>query len=89
MAGRQFTGLGSDRERGKVAASFGGFKYLTAEGKPVNVPWLIGDLTDDGVLGDPTQASAAVGQVEVEKLVYTVCEVLREIVAFEYGGQPS
>jgi creatinine amidohydrolase len=89
MAGRQFAGLGSDRERGKVAASFRGFKYLTPDGKPVNVQWLTGDLTGDGVLGDPTQASAAVGQVEFEKLVHTVCEVLREIVAFEYGGQPS
>ncbi len=89
MAGRHFAGLGSGRERGKIAASFGGFKYLTPEGKPVNVPWVIGDLTDDGVVGDPTHASAAGGQLEFEKLVSTVCEVLREAAAFQYRGYPS
>jgi creatinine amidohydrolase len=86
MTGRRFAGLGSDRERGRVAASFGGFEYLTPEGKPVSVPWLTGDYAEDGVVGDPTQASAAVGQLEFEKLVNTVCEVLREIAAFEYRG---
>jgi creatinine amidohydrolase len=89
MAGRQFAGLGSDRERGKIAASFGRFKYLAPEGRPVNVPWLTGDYTDDGVVGDPTQASAAVGQLEYDKLVHTVCDVLREVAAFDYRGAPS
>jgi creatinine amidohydrolase len=84
MEGRQFSGLGSDRDRGKIAASFGGFKYLLPEGKPVNVPWLTPDYTDDGVIGDPTQASAAVGQLDLDKLVNTVCEVLREVAVFDY-----
>ena len=84
MEGRHFAGLGSNRERGRVAASFSGFKYLTPEGKPVNVPWVTGDYTSDGVVGDPTQASAVVGQLEFDKLVSTVCEVLREVAAFEY-----
>jgi len=89
MRGRQFKGLGSDRRRGNVSASFGGFKYLQPEGKPVNVPWLTGDYTDDGVIGDTSQASAAVGQVEFDRLVGTVCEVLREVAAFEYRQQIS
>ena len=89
MEGRHFVGLGSDRERGRVAASFDGFKYLTPEGKPVSVSWLTKDYTDDGVVGDPTQAGAAFGQLAFEKLVKTVCEVLREVAAFEFRGQPS
>lgn len=89
VAARHIAGLGSDRKRGKVAASFGGFRYLTPEGKPVSVPWLTNDYSDDGVIGDPGQASAAVGQVELDKLVKTVCEVLREVAAFEYRSTPS
>jgi creatinine amidohydrolase len=84
VAGRRFGGLGSDRERGKIAASFRGFHYLTPEGKPVNVPWVTGDFTDDGVMGDPTEASAEVGQREFDRLVNIVCDVLREAAAFEY-----
>ena len=84
MEGRQFFGLGSDRERGKVAASFGGFKRLQPDGRALIVPWLAGDYTEDGVIGDPTQASAAVGQLEFDKLVNTVCEVLCEVAAFEH-----
>jgi creatinine amidohydrolase len=86
MAGREFAGLGSDRARGKVAGSFAGFKYLTPEGRPVNVPWLTGDYTSDGVVGDPTASNAAYGQLEFDKLVSTVCEILREVAAFEYRG---
>jgi creatinine amidohydrolase len=89
MVGRRFAGLGSDRQRGKIAASFDGFKYLTPEGKPVNVPWLTGDYTDDGVIGDPGQATAAVGQLELDKLVKTVCEVLHEVAVFEYCAPRS
>lgn len=89
VAGRDLTGLGSDRSRGRIAASFRGFRYLTPEGTPVNVPWVTEDLTDDGVMGDPTHASTDVGRRELDRLVATVCDVLREVAAFEYRESPD
>jgi creatinine amidohydrolase len=84
MEGREFGGLGSDRERGRVAASFADFDYLRPEGGPVTTAWLTTDYTEDGVIGDPTAANAADGRRYVQILVDTVCAMLREIAAFEY-----
>ena len=89
MEGRSFARLGSDRARGRIAASFERFKFLRPEGGAINVPWLTTDYTDDGVIGDPTQARAAVGQLELDKLVNTVCELLREVAVFEYQNPPG
>ncbi len=84
LAGRRLQGLGSDRARGRIAASFAGFKYLRPEGTPVNVAWLTGDYSEDGVIGDPSIASAKAGHCEFEKLVDQVGEILAEVARFEY-----
>lgn len=84
MEGREFGGLGSDRERGRVAASFADFEYLRPEGGAVTTAWLTTDYTADGVIGDPTGANPADGQHYVNVLVDTVCAMLSEIAAFEY-----
>lgn len=89
LVGRERLGLGSDRSRGKIAASFQGFRYLTPDGKPVSVPWVTGDYTDDGVMGDPTNAGAESGQQELDRLVETVCGILCEVAAFEYHETSS
>ncbi len=90
LVGERFGGgLGSDRERGKIAASFDGFCYLTPDGKSASVPWLTGDYTDDGVMGDPGQARAEAGRREYDRLVGIVCAVLRECAAFEYRPSAS
>lgn len=86
MEERDYQELGSDMTRGKTAASFSSsdFQYLLPEGGPVSVGWVTTDLTEDGVIGDPSAASAADGQAELDAQVDLVCEILREVAAFEY-----
>lgn len=84
LEGRDWRDLGSDLTRGRLAASFSNCKHLLPEGGPVRIGWLTTDLTEDGVVGDPTKANADEGEQEVERQVMLVCEMLREIAAFEY-----
>ena len=86
LEGRNWKGYGSDLKRGKVAASFNGFKYLHPQCNPVTVGWITPDLTSDGVIGDPTNASIDKGERGLQAQVKLVCEVLQEINVFEYKG---
>ncbi len=57
-----------------------GYKYLKLTGsKGIEFSWLIDDVSDSGVIGDPTKASVELGQEVLESLVEKICEVLREI----------
>jgi creatinine amidohydrolase/Fe(II)-dependent formamide hydrolase-like protein len=57
-----------------------GYKYLKLAGsKGIEFSWLIDDVSDSGVIGDPTKASVELGQEVLESLVEKICEVLREI----------
>ncbi len=84
VAGRNMRGLGSNLARGKVKASFDGFKFLRPGGRPVAVAWAATDYTDDGVIGDPTAADSSEGQRNLEAEVDLLCQVLHEIARFEY-----
>jgi creatinine amidohydrolase len=84
MEGRNWKGYGSDLKRGKLAASFTGFKFLRPQCNPVTVGWVTKDFTDDGVIGDPSNANAKNGEKGLQAQVQLVCEVLHEIDAFEY-----
>ncbi|MGD0751435.1 MAG: creatininase family protein [Anaerolineales bacterium] len=84
MERRNWKGYGSDLKRGKVAATFEGFKYLRPQGNPVTVGWVTTDFTTDGVIGDPSNADAQKGKRGLQAQVQLVCDVLREIDAFEY-----
>lgn len=84
MEDRQWAGLGSDTTKGRVAESFAGFRYIRPDGRPVAVAWLTPDYTHDGVVGDPTQANPADGQLGLDRVVSTVCDILREIARFDY-----
>ncbi len=84
LEGRDWKGLGSDKKRGRVAASFSGFKYITPEGRPVGAGWLTTDLTEDGVVGEPELASAEEGRNELDALINGVAEALRETARFEF-----
>lgn len=46
--------------------------------------WVTTDFTHDGVIGDPTHADVEKGVRGLQAQVQLVCEVLREIDAFEY-----
>lgn len=47
--------------------------------------WLSNDFFDDGVIGDPTTATAADGERLFEGSVSAMCEALAEIAAFDFG----
>jgi creatinine amidohydrolase/Fe(II)-dependent formamide hydrolase-like protein len=84
VRGRDHQGLGMDMEKGKPAASFGGFRYLRPEGIPVTTAWVTTDYTTDGVIGDPSGANAAEGQKSLGTLIELVSDMLREVAQFEY-----
>jgi creatinine amidohydrolase len=57
-----------------------GYHYLKLGGtRGVQSSWLIDDISNSGVIGDPTKASSKIGQAILESLVGKICEVLREI----------
>jgi len=57
-----------------------GYKYLKLAGsKGIEFSWLIDDVSDSGVIGDPTKATTELGKEVLESLVEKICEVLREI----------
>jgi creatinine amidohydrolase len=84
LEGKNWKDYGSDLKRGKIAATFEGFKYLRPQGYPVTVGWVTNDFTDDGVVGDPSNANAEKGEQDLQAQAQLVCECLREIAAFEY-----
>ncbi len=79
-----FNGIGSDFAHGKMAKLFANYKYLIPEGGPINMGWVISDLTDDGVVGDPHGANAEDGNSFMEFISKILCELLREISRFDF-----
>jgi creatinine amidohydrolase len=53
-------------------------------GGGVSFGWLSNDFSDDGVIGDPTVASAERGAELFESAVDTFCDALAEIAAFRF-----
>jgi creatinine amidohydrolase len=53
-------------------------------GGSVPFGWLSDDFSDDGVIGDPTVASAERGAELFDAAVDTFCDVLAEIAAFRF-----
>lgn len=54
-------------------------------GGTVSFGWLSNDFGADGVIGDPTGASAEIGRSMFEASVATLCDVVREVSRFEFG----
>lgn len=84
MQGRKLDNIGSDMQRGKTAAAFSQFEYLVPEGGPVTIGWMMDDLTADGVVGNPATANAEDGEHRVAAQAALICELLKEIAAFEF-----
>lgn len=53
-------------------------------GGTVSFGWLSNDFSDDGVIGDPTVASAERGAALFDAAVGTFCDALAEIAAFRF-----
>lgn len=54
-------------------------------GGSVSFGWLSNDFGPDGVIGDPTGANAADGQVMFDAAVANLCEAVREVARFDFG----
>jgi creatinine amidohydrolase len=59
-------------------------KYVRFGGR-VSFGWLSNDFYPDGYIGDPTSATAELGQRLFEGSVQAFCEALREVSEFNYG----
>lgn len=59
-------------------------RYVRFGGR-VSFGWLSNDFFPDGIIGDPTRATAERGRVLFEGAVQAFGEALREISAFNYG----
>jgi creatinine amidohydrolase len=76
-------GKGSDFGHGKMATLFSGYKHLIPEGGKVLMGWVTSDLTDDGVVGDPTGANESEGLQYLDTIVSQISQILPEIASFD------
>jgi creatinine amidohydrolase len=79
-----YQGIGSDLERGGLADSFKGRRYMLPEGGAVYVAWETRDLAPDGVVGDPSKADPVKGGRDLGFMVDRVEAILREVATFEF-----
>ena len=61
------------------------FRHIGFNGRPVSFGWLSNDFGTPGVVGDPTQATPAYGEVLWEASVHQAVESLLEIARFEHN----
>ncbi|MFM9226667.1 MAG: creatininase family protein, partial [Actinomycetota bacterium] len=54
-------------------------------GGAVSFGWLSNDFCPEGVIGDPTTASAELGASMFESAVGSMCDAVREISRFDFG----
>jgi creatinine amidohydrolase/Fe(II)-dependent formamide hydrolase-like protein len=66
----------------RVRKLYGDLEYLTLEGA-LPTAWLTRDLSENGVIGDPTNASAERGERAVAHLAQGLSRVFAEICEFE------
>jgi creatinine amidohydrolase len=66
----------------RVRKLYGDLEYLTLEGA-LPTAWLTKDLSENGVIGDPTNASAERGERAVTHLADALSRVFAEICEFE------
>ena len=73
-------GLAERRVPEKIALN----QYVRFGGR-VSFGWLSNDFFPDGYIGDPTAATAELGQQLFDGSVRGFCEALREISTFDFG----
>jgi len=60
----------------------GDFAYLTLEGK-IRFAWVMSDISETGVAGDATLASADKGAIILDRIADALAKALQEISTFE------
>jgi creatinine amidohydrolase/Fe(II)-dependent formamide hydrolase-like protein len=71
-----------------TAAEFAKYKHLTLEGV-LPTAWLTDDLSDSGVIGDPTAASADIGELLLTSAAEHLAESFLEIKAFSFPARSA
>jgi creatinine amidohydrolase len=66
-----------------IESTFGAFTRLSLEGA-IPTAWLIDDLTDSGILGDPRNASAELGERIIAHWTAELAGALNEIASFTF-----
>lgn len=72
------------RARRTVPTHIAGMTHLGFNGTTAQFGWLSNDFGPDGVIGDPTGASAAAGEVLFDASVRRAVDVLTEIASFTH-----
>jgi creatinine amidohydrolase len=70
----------------RVRELYAGARYLSLEGA-LPTAWLTRDLAPDGVIGDPTAASAERGERALAAMAAGLAGVFAEICGFEFEGE--
>jgi creatinine amidohydrolase len=61
-----------------------GFKYHKLIGSKLGgFSWLTKDVTNSGIIGDPTKATKEIGEIVLNYLLGEICEILREVKSLE------
>lgn len=60
------------------------YRLIGFHGKPVTFGWLSDDISDDGVIGDPTQATLVYGEAVFRASVDQLREAIVEISSFSF-----
>lgn len=75
-----------DKAQRRIPEAMANTQYVRFGGS-VSFGWMSNDFFPDGVIGDPTAATADHGKQLFEGAVQSFCEALREIAAFNFGRQ--
>ncbi len=70
----------------QTGAQFATRKHLTLEG-PIPTAWVTDDLSVSGVIGDPTGATRAMGELVVAHWATALCEAYVEMCEFEFASR--
>lgn len=68
--------------RVKEIPDVAGYQYLTLEGK-IRFAWTMSDISESGVSGDATQATAEKGEIILRRIASKLARALQEISTFE------
>jgi creatinine amidohydrolase len=73
-----------DRAERRVPEKIADNRYVRFGGR-VSFGWLSDDFSADGYIGDPTAATAELGEQLFDGAVTAFCEALAEISVFDFG----
>lgn len=70
-----------------IASTFDGYRYVTLQGGPVGVAWVTSDVSDNGVIGDPSTANPQYGKEFLSYMTDILKKTVEEISTFEFRSR--